>query len=137
MNNVRIYTRGKVKENNGRWGAVIVGENLYKEISGIVRSTDKNRMELVAIANALSTIKEESTVFVLSDSQFVVNGFNRGWVANWKSNGWVRGQNKKVFNVDVLDYILNAEKKHTIIFRWLQDFSISEESRRAEFLTKI
>ena len=102
--------------------------------SGTAHNTDKNRMELVAIANALSTIKEESSIFILSDSQFVVNGFNRGWIANWKSNGWVRGKNQKVFNIDVLDYILNASKKHSISFRWLQDFSMVNESRRAEEL---
>ena len=135
MNNVQIYTKGEVIEGgNGRWSAVIVGENFYKEISGAAHNTDKNRMELVAIANALSTIKEESSIFILSDSQFVVNGFNRGWIANWKSNGWVRGQNQKVFNIDVLDYILNASKKHSISFRWLQDFSMVNESRRAEEL---
>ena len=66
MNNVQIYTKGEVIEGgNGRWSAVIVGDNLYKEISGTAHNTDKNRMELVAIANALSTIKEESSIFIL------------------------------------------------------------------------
>ena len=136
MNSYTIYTRSLVDEyRTGKWSAVIVGEHFYKELHGQApQQYNKNRMELVSVANALSIIKEESEIFVMSDSQFVSNAFTRGWVVNWKNKDWIRGQGQKAFNTDVLEYILSATKKHSISFRWLQDYSSCNESKRAEEL---
>lgn len=140
MNDYIIYTRGicNPTTNEGRWAAVITnGDKIVKAIKGITPKTNKNRMELVAIANSLSLFKsskEKENIIILSDSQFITNAINRGWYGNWAAKGWKSYKGKVVWNSDVWEYIVKSLKMHTVDIRWLQDFSQTDFGQRTEQL---
>ena len=85
MKKVDIYTDGSCKCNPGPggWGAVLVYGAVEKEICGGAADTTNNRMELTAVIEALSLLKEPCDVTLTSDSKFVVDGITKGWAAGW------------------------------------------------------
>ncbi len=89
MKEVAIYTDGACSYNPGPggWGAILMYNGSEKRISGGDANTTNNKMELIAVINALSCLKEQCKVRLYSDSAYVVNAFVQGWLENWKSNG--------------------------------------------------
>lgn len=111
---VEIYTDGACSYNPGPggWGAILMYNGKEKRISGGDQNTTNNRMELLAVINALSCLKEKCRVNLYSDSAYVVNAYLQGWVENWKKNGW-KSQNKQVKNLDLwqkLDELVNSHQ---------------------------
>ena len=90
MNKVKIYTDGACSGNPGigGWGAVLLYQNISKEISGAQTDTTNNRMELTAAIEALSLLKEPCEIELYSDSAYLVNAFNEGWIYGWKKKNW-------------------------------------------------
>ena len=114
MKEVTIYTDGACSYNPGPggWGAILIYNGKEKRISGGELNTTNNKMELIAVINGLSCLKEQCKVQVYSDSAYVVNAYLQKWVDNWKSNGWKK-QNKVVKNVELwkqLDDLVNFNK---------------------------
>lgn len=141
-NNYTIYTRGIYNPitNEGRWAATITsGEKILKMIRGTeskANITNKNRMELIAIANSLSFFSkfEGINITILCDSQFIANSINLGWYKKWIEKGWIRYKNKPVLNIDVWKYIVDSLSKHDIAINWLQCFSETEIGEKTEQL---
>ena len=94
MKQVEVYTDGACSGNPGPggWGAVLRyrfnGKVYEKELSGGDDSTTNNRMELTAFIEALRQLKEPCEVRLCSDSQYVINGLQKGWAKNWQRRGW-------------------------------------------------
>ena len=94
MKQVEVYTDGACSGNPGPggWGAVLRyrfnGKVYEKELSGGDDSTTNNRMELTAFIEALRQLKEPCEVRLCSDSQYVINGLEKGWAKGWKRRGW-------------------------------------------------
>ncbi len=90
MKKVKIYTDGACSGNPGigGWGAVLLYQNISKEISGAQTDTTNNRMELTAAIEALSLLKEPCEIELYSDSAYLVNAFNEGWIYGWKKKNW-------------------------------------------------
>ena len=94
MKQVEVYTDGACSGNPGPggWGAVLRyrfnGKVYEKELSGGDASTTNNRMELTAFIEALRQLKEPCEVRLCSDSQYVINGLEKGWARGWKRRGW-------------------------------------------------
>lgn len=115
MKKVTIYTDGACSGNPGKggWGAILkYGEN-EKEISGFEAETTNNRMELKAAIEALCSLKNPCEVELYSDSAYLVNAFEKGWIAGWKSNGWKNSSKDEVKNIDLwmkLDELSNVHK---------------------------
>ena len=99
---VDIYTDGACKGNPGPggWGAIVVFANTEKELSGGEPSTTNNRMELTAVIQALSILKEPCDVTLTTDSKYIVDAINMGWLDSWKNNGWKKADKKPVLNPD-------------------------------------
>ena len=86
---IYLYTDGSSRGNPGPggWGVVLVCGNLRKELSGGEASTTNNRMELTAVIEGLKAIKwKDATVHIWSDSSYVVNAIEKGWLAQWLAN---------------------------------------------------
>ena len=85
MKEVTIYTDGACSGNPGPggWGAVLIYNENKKEISGANKETTNNIMEITAVLEAMKLLKEECNVKIYSDSAYVVNAFNQGWIYNW------------------------------------------------------
>ena len=90
MKHVDIYTDGACRGNPGRggWGAILVFGGVEKEMSGGESMTTNNRMELMGAICALEALKEPCEVTLTSDSKYLTDAINKGWLESWKQRGW-------------------------------------------------
>lgn len=105
---VRIFTDGACSNNPGPggWGAVFYKDTKQEIISGHEADTTNNRMELMAVVKALEKIKKEECLYhkefeIYSDSAYVVNAINYGWVTKWSINHWVTTKGEEIKNKDL------------------------------------
>ena len=118
--NFKIYTDGSCLGNPGAggWAAVIVDENNQRaEISGGESFTTNNRMELTAAIKALQKIPQGSRADIFTDSSYLKNAFTKGWLANWKRNGWNNGH---VLNQDLWLALDELTSTRAVNFNWVK-----------------
>lgn len=122
MKKIQIYTDGACSGNPGKggWGAVLVYNGKEKEISGGEDMTTNNRMELTAVIEALSALKEPCEVTLTTDSKYVCDAINKGWVYSWKSKGWKKADKKPALNVDLWEKLLALLEVHKVEFVWVK-----------------
>ena len=118
MKKVTLYTDGACSGNPGvgGWGAVLIYNGVEKRISGADGSTTNNRMEMTAVIEGLSCLKEPCEVDVYSDSAYTVNAFLQGWVFGWAKNGFKKADNKPVLNEDLWRSLLALSDIHKLNF---------------------
>ena len=116
MKHVELYTDGACSGNPGPggWGCVLIYGDNIKELSGYVPETTNNRMEIFADIEGLRALKFPCKVTVYSDSAYLVNAFNNGWVNNWIHNGWKNSSKKPVENQDLWKYLLTLINLHEV-----------------------
>lgn len=116
--NIEIYTDGASSGNPGPggYGTIMKAGKHMKELSGGFRKTTNNRMELLAVIVGLEAIKlEKANVLVTSDSKYVVDSVEKGWVFGWVKKGF---KDKK--NPDLWKRFLEIYKKHNVKFKWVK-----------------
>lgn len=125
MKKVFIYTDGACKGNPGAggWAALLQYGEFEKTITGGERNTTNNRMELMAVIQALKLLKEPCEVTLYTDSQYICNALERGWAMKWKSNGWMRNSKDKTLNPDLWEILLDMCEIHTITPIWIKGHS--------------
>ncbi|KFZ40955.1 MULTISPECIES: ribonuclease HI [Thermoactinomyces] len=118
MKEVIVYTDGACSHNPGPggWAAVLMYKEHHKEISGGEEVTTNNRMELTAVIEALSRLKEPCRVKVHSDSAYIVNCMQQKWYEKWAKNGWMTSGKKPVENQDLWKKLLALMEKHDVEF---------------------
>ena len=138
MKEVVIYTDGACSGNPGPggYGAVIIFNRHKKEISGGEKQTTNNRMEMMGAIAALEALKEPCTVKLYSDSRYVVDAIDKGWVIKWQANGWRRNKRDPALNVDLWLRMLAALDKHEAKFLWLKGHSGHPENERCDSLAR-
>lgn len=121
MKHVEIYTDGACRGNPGRggWGAILVYGGKEKEISGGEPMTTNNRMELMGAISALELLKEPCDVTLTSDSKYLTDAINKGWLENWKKNGWKKADKKPVLNPELWQRLDALLQTHTVRFVWV------------------
>lgn len=119
MKEVIIYTDGACSYNPGPggWAAVLIYKGNEKRISGFEPETTNNRMELSAVLEALKALKEPCSVVVHTDSAYIHNAFERGWIDKWLSNGWKNASKQPVENQDLWKAILQAAQDHKVSYK--------------------
>ena len=138
MVSVTIYTDGACSGNPGPggWGAVLIyGEN-KKEISGGNKNTTNNIMETTAVIEALKCLKNECKATVYSDSAYVVNCFNQGWIYNWKKNNWKTSTKGPVKNKELWEELYTLVKKYNVEFVKVKGHSDNELNNRCDELAR-
>lgn len=126
MKHIEIYTDGACSGNPGPggWGAILrfrTGEKVYeKEISGGEAGTTNNRMELTGLLEALRQLKEPCDIDLYSDSQYVINGLEKGWAKGWRKRGWKKADKSPALNPDLWAPLLEESEKHVIHYHWLK-----------------
>ena len=122
MKNVSIYTDGACRGNPGKggWGAILVYGGREKELSGGEVETTNNRMELSAVIAALGALKEPCEVTLTTDSQYVVNAIEKGWLASWQQKGWRKSDRGAVLNVDLWQKLVALLDLHKVNFVWVK-----------------
>ena len=116
MKKVTIYTDGACSFNPGPggWGCVLLYNNIEKSFSGFEKETTNNRMEMQAVIEALSRLKEPCEIDLYSDSAYIVNAFQNNWIDSWQKKNWKTSDNKEVKNIDLWLKILELSSKHKI-----------------------
>lgn len=136
MKKVTIYTDGACSGNPGPggWGAILMCDGVQKEISGASENTTNNIMEITAVLEALKLLKFECEVEIYSDSAYVVNAFNQGWIYNWKKNNWKTASKEPVKNQELWEELYDLTKKHKVEFIKVKGHSDNEFNNRCDFL---
>ena len=105
-----------------------------KELSEGYRLTTNNRMELLASIVALEALTEPCSVTLYTDSQYVVNGIEKGWAQKWRSKGWMRNRKEPAINPDLWARLLNICDKHEVTFKWVKGHAGHRENERCDQL---
>ncbi|MBQ8197610.1 MAG: ribonuclease HI [Clostridia bacterium] len=134
MKTVDIYTDGACSGNPGAGGycAILIYGNQEKVVSGFENDTTNNRMELLAVIKGLEALKESCSVNLYSDSQYVVDAFNKGWIHSWMQNGWKTSNKKEVKNIDLWQTLLELCTKHLVRFIKVAGHSDNEYNNRCD-----
>ncbi len=137
MNQIEIYTDGACKGNPGPggWGALLLSGTTEKELCGGEALTTNNRMELLAVIEALTALKRPCRITLHLDSEYVRKGITE-WVAGWKARGWRTSTKQPVKNVDLWQRLdaLVAGSGHAIDWRWVKGHSGNPGNERADQL---
>ena len=135
MKQVTIYTDGACSGNPGPggWGAILMyGEN-SKELSGGEKSTTNNRMELISVISALEALNQPCEVRLFTDSQYVANAINLGWLESWIKKGWKR-KGGEVKNPDLWIKLVPLLEKHNVTFVWVKGHADNQYNNRCDEL---
>jgi ribonuclease HI len=137
VNSIHIYTDGACKGNPGPggWGVLLKSGGTEKELFGGELGTTNNRMELMAVIQALQALKRPCEVTLFLDSQYVLKGITE-WLPGWKAKGWRTASKQPVKNVDLwqqLDKLVQAGG-HKIDWRWVRGHNGDAGNERADSL---
>lgn len=136
MKKIKVFTDGACSGNPGPggWGAILKYGGQEKELSGGEEQTTNNRMELTAVIKALSALKEPCEVELVSDSKYVIDSIQKGWVYSWQKNNWVKSDKKPALNVDLWEQLLPLLKTHKVTYRWIKGHAGYAENERCDRL---
>lgn len=133
---VTLYTDGACSGNPGPggWGAILVYREVEREFSGGEEMTTNNRMELLAVIEGLSRLKEPCAVTVYSDSRYLVDAITQGWAVRWRENGWMRNKKDRALNPDLWERLLNLLEEHECEFVWVKGHAENPYNNRCDAL---
>jgi ribonuclease HI len=138
LKEVIIYTDGACSGNPGPggWAAILLYGGHRKELSGAVAVTTNQRMELTAALEALKALKEPCRVKLYSDSAYLVNAFQEGWIKRWQENGWRTAKKEPVENQDLWQELLRVASQHQVEWVKVTGHSDNEENNRCDVLAR-
>ncbi len=134
LSDIEIYTDGSCLGNPGEGGycaIIIMGDN-EKIIKGYSEDTTNNIMELTAVVEALSAIQRKCNVTVNTDSQYVSNAFNKGWITKWQKNNWKLSTGEPVKNIDLWKRLYELCNFHNVKFVWVKGHSYNELNNKCD-----
>lgn len=135
MKKVRIYTDGACRGNPGPggWGAVLLFNEHEKEMSGHEAETTNNRMEMMAVIEALRAMREPCDVTIYTDSTYVMKGMQE-WLPGWKARGWKTASKKPVKNQDLWQELDKQVSRHKAQWQWVKGHNGDPMNERADAL---
>lgn len=135
---VVIYTDGACSGNPGAggYGVVLIYGGTKRELSEGYRLTTNNRMEVLAVIKGLEALKEPCQVTLYSDSKYVVDAIQKGWVTKWKANGWYRNKKERASNVDLWERLLVQLERHQVTFQWVKGHADNPGNERCDELAR-
>ena len=140
MKHVIIHTDGSCLGNPGPggWAAVLTHpeSSARRELSGGFRRTTNNRMEIMAVIAALEALKEPCAVDLHTDSQYVRNAVEKGWLDSWRKKNWLKADKKPVLNVDLWRRLLPLLERHEVRLHWLRGHAGHAENERCDELAR-
>jgi ribonuclease HI len=134
---VDIYTDGACSGNPGPggWGALLRSGDKERELSGYDPATTNNRMELMAVIEALRVLKRPVTARVHTDSQYVQKGISE-WIHGWKRRGWKTADRQPVKNADLWQMLDALTVGHRIEWLWVRGHAGHTENERVDALAR-
>ena len=134
---VEIFTDGACSGNPGPggYGSLLRCGGTTKEISGCERLTTNNRMEMMAVIEALRLLKRPCKIIVTTDSQYVMKGMTL-WIHGWIKKNWKNSQKKPVLNKDLWQEMLRLSRPHQIQWKWVKGHQGHLENERCDHLAR-
>jgi ribonuclease HI len=132
---VEIWTDGACKGNPGPggWGVLLKMGAIEKTLHGGEPLTTNNRMEMLAVIEALGALKRPCKVLLHVDSKYVMKGMTE-WIHSWKQRGWRTADKKPVKNADLWQRMDEEVAKHTITWKWVKGHAGDPGNERADLL---
>ena len=136
MKEIELFSDGARSGNPGPggWGSILRFKNIEKELSGAEKETTNNRMELLAVINALESLKEPCKVKITTDSKYVCDAFLKEWLSSWQKNGWKTANKKPVKNRELWERLLLLSQKHELTWSWITGHAGHPENERCDKL---
>ena len=136
MKEVEIYTDGACSGNPGKggFGVILKYKETERELSRGYSYTTNNRMELLAVIEGLRMLKYPCKVRLYSDSKYVVDAIEKGWLKSWQSCGWKKADGKTALNVDLWSVLSQQLKIHEVEFIWVKGHSNNAYNERCDRL---
>ncbi|MDR2358140.1 MAG: ribonuclease HI [Oscillospiraceae bacterium] len=135
MKKVTVYTDGACSGNPGPggWGAILMCGGRKRELYGGETLTTNNRMELRGVIAALSALTEPCSVTLYTDSKYVSDAVNKGWLDSWVKNNW-RKKDGAVKNPELWQELLPLLSRHSVNFVWVRGHAENEYNNRCDEL---
>lgn len=136
MKKIEMFTDGACSGNPGPggWGTILKFNGIEKELSGGESETTNNRMEMIAVISGLKALKEPCDVELFTDSKYVCDSVNKGWVYSWKKNNWKKADKKPALNVDLWEEMIQLLEVHKVTFNWIKGHNGHPENERCDRL---
>ena len=134
---IKIYTDGSCLKNpgNGGWAAIINIDSEIKRISGSVKDTTNNKMELMAPIKALQEVKVQQPIEIYTDSQYVKLGIT-DWIHKWIKNNWQTSKKKPVKNKELWMELYELTKFYKIKWIWVKAHAGNILNEEVDLLAK-
>ena len=135
---IKIYTDGSCIGNPGKggWAAIILDDDtIQSSISGSIKNTTNNRMELMAPIMALKKIKKKSEITIITDSRYVKDGITE-WIHNWKKNGWKTASKKEVSNKELWTELDLLNNEFEVSWNWVKAHSTDKLNNEVDLLAR-
>lgn len=134
MKKVTIYSDGACSGNPGPggYGTILVYNGHEKCLCEGFEETTNNRMELLGAISGLEALKEPCEVKIISDSKYLCDAINQGWLEAWKQRGWKKADKKPVINPELWQRLDNLLSKHTVTFEWVKGHDGHEYNERCD-----
>lgn len=142
MKTVTIHTDGSCLGNPGPggWAAVLTCDTpqgrVRREMCGGFSRTTNNRMEILAVLEALGALKEPCIVELYTDSQYVSKAIRDRWLEGWLRNNWLTSAKKPVKNQDLWQRMPELLSRHEVHFHWLKGHAGHAENERCDELAR-
>ena len=138
MKEITIYTDGACSYNPGPggWGVILKYGEYEKELSGFVEETTNNRMEIFAAIQGLRALKEDCIVHLYSDSSYLVNAFEKGWINQWTRNGWKTSFRRPVENQDLWNQLIITIGRHEVQWIKVKGHADNEYNNRCDQMAR-
>ena len=141
---VIIYADGGARGNGkpdsvSGWGVVLQFNDTVKELYGSAIGKTNNFMELTGVIKALEALKTTDVPIVIySDSKYVVDSINKGWVRNWKARNWIKSNGDPVPNKELWQHLMPlSDKQKHIRYEWVRGHDNSRGNLRADTLANV
>ena len=136
MKEVNIYSDGACSGNPGPggYGTILEYGGKQKELSDGFADTTNNCMELLGAIVGLEALKEPCKVTLYSDSKYLCESVNQGWVFSWQARGWKKADKKPALNVDLWERLLPLLKTHQVTFVWIKGHAGHPMNERCDTL---
>ena len=135
MKKVTVYTDGACSGNPGPggWGAILSYLDKKRELSGGESQTTNNRMELMGVISALEALKYPCEVELYTDSKYIVDAINKGWLKSWRAKGWKR-KDGELKNPDLWQRIWDLWELHNVTINWVKGHADNPYNNRCDEL---
>ena len=134
MKEITLYTDGSCSKNPGPggWGAILRYKSYEIELSGGSTETTNNKMELTGAIEGLKALKEPCIVSLYTDSRYLCDDVNKGWLKNWVRNGWKKSDKSPVLNSELWKELIALTEKHKVTFIWVKGHADNEYNNRCD-----